>query len=381
MITTEIDLTVAAGEAAEPGDRIPIARPDLPSFEDYTEMLSGIWDSKMLSNFGPISQQLEQEAADYLGVAHVRATASGDSGLTAVISALDIAPGSPCFVSSYTFNSTINTALWNQLVPVFVDIDVDTHNMSPAALARAVAEHDGEGLVLATHVFGAPCDVEAIAAIAASAGHRLVFDAAHGFGSEHAGRKVGNFGDAEMFSLSGTKPVTSAEGGLISTNHDWLMDRLELARGYGFRNDYRSERMGLNGKMSELHAALGLINLRRIDDILDARDRHVARYHEVLGDAVGWQTVRPGDRSSTKDLVVHLGDRRGDVEAALATANVQTKRYFVPLHTMPAYSKFLTGELPGTEAAFDASLCIPLFGDMTTAQVDRVCDVVLDTLG
>ncbi len=371
-----VDVDVDSASAVAP---IPIARPDLPPFEDYTSVLSEIWSTQMLSNFGPISQRLETIAQDYLGVAHVRATASGDSGLMAVIAALGLAPGSPCFISSYTFNSTINTVLWNQLRPVFVDIDADTYNMSPVALGEAIANEPDAGLVLATHVFGAPCDVAAIAELA-DAKHRVVFDAAHGLGASHDGTKLGNFGDAEMFSLSGTKPVTSGEGGLVATKHDWLVDRLERIRGYGFRGDYRSDLVGMNAKMSELHAALGLLNFERIDEILVRRDEHVAQYRARLGLSVGWQRVLPGDQSTTKDLVIGLGRLRGAVEGELANAQIQTKRYFVPLHFMPAYSKHTTGPLPQTEEAFDESLCIPLYGDMTAAQVDRVCDVVLSVI-
>ncbi len=379
------DLTSARVSLNDPSNSaaatpIPVARPDLPPLVEFTDAMANIWNTQMLSNFGPVSRQLESMAEDYLGVAHVRATASGDIGMMAVIAALDLAPGAPCFLSTYTFNSTINTAIWNRLRPVFVDIDVDTYNMSPAALARAVGSETEPGLILATHVFGAPCDVEALTDIAGDR-HRLVFDAAHGLGSMHGGVPVGNFGDAEMFSLSGTKPVTSGEGGLISTRHDWLVDRLERLRGYGFRGDYRSDLVGLNGKMSEIHAALGVLNFGRIDEILARRDQHVAQYRSRLGDSVGWQRVLNGDRSTHKDLVINVGSHRAAVEESLTRASIQTKRYFVPLHFMPAYSKYITGPLTAAEQAFDESLCIPLFSDLTTDQIDRVCDVIGTIVG
>lgn len=356
-------------------DLIAICRPDLGDLDEYVEVLGHIWRTQMLSNFGPVSERLERTAEARLGVAHVRATASGDSGLMATIKALDLPEGAPCFISPYTFNSTINTALWNRLRPVYVDIDEDTFNMAPERLAEAVAGEPDGGLILATHVFGAPCDVEALADIAGTR-HRLVFDAAHALGSTHGGVAVGNFGDAEMFSLSGTKPVTAGEGGLIATRHDWLADRLERVRGYGFKGDYRSEVVGLNAKMSELHAALGWVNLQRLDEILARREERLARYHRHLDGVVGWQRVLPGDRSTTKDLVVILGERRAAVERALRDAAVQTKRYFVPLHYMVAYRTYATGPLPAAERAYDRSLCIPFHGALTDAQMDRVCDVI-----
>lgn len=359
---------------------VPICRPDLPELRDYTDLMEEVWETQMLSNFGPLSRRLEREASQYLGGVHVRATASGDVGLMAVIKALGLKPGAPCFISPFTFNSTINTALWNQLRPIYVDIDTATYNMSPHALAEAVDNEPQPGLVLATHVFGAPCDVESLASLASSGGHFLIFDAAHGLGAQHSGAMVGTFGDAEMFSLSGTKPVTSAEGGLISTRHDWLLDRFERVRGYGFKDDYRSDIVGVNGKMSELHAGLGLLNLRRIDSILGVRDDHVAQYKSRLGGLVGWQHVREGDRSTTKDLAIHLGKRRARVELALRTAGVQTKRYFVPLHYMSAYASFSDGPLPGAEGAYEESLCIPLFGAMSPDDIDYVCDVIIASL-
>ncbi len=380
MTTSTEAAPTSSGTAIGISEAIPIARPDLPPLGEYTEMLEQIWATQMLSNFGPVSRQLEQEAAERLGVAHVLATASGDIGLTATISVLDLPEGAPCYLSPYTFNSTINAVLWNRLEPVFVDIDAHTHNMSPGALRTAIARKGDSGLVVATHVFGNPCDVEGLAAAAGKA-NRMVFDAAHGLGATHKGVAVGNFGDAEMFSLSGTKPVTSGEGGLIATNNDEVADQLGKARGYGFRGDYRSDRVGLNGKMSELHAALGLLNLRRIDDILERRDHHVSRYRSNLGDSVGWQHVAPADRSTVKDLVIGLGSLRQAVETELDRASIQTKRYFVPLHFMPAYSRFGTDSLPATEKTFDESLCIPLFGAMTDAQVDRVSDVISTIVG
>lgn len=359
---------------------VPICRPDLPSLSDYSELLEEVWESQMLSNFGPLSRRLEAEASQYLGGVHVRATASGDIGLMAVIKALGLEPGAPCFISPFTFNSTINTVLWNQLRPIYVDIDAATYNMSPHALAEAIGAETRPGLVLATHVFGTPCDVESLASLASSGGHFLVFDAAHGLGAQHGGSMVGTFGDAEMFSLSGTKPVTSAEGGLICTPHDWLLDRFERVRGYGFRDDYRSDIVGVNGKMSELHAALGLLNLGRIESILASRDIHVAHYRSRLGGQVGWQHVRDGDRSTTKDLAIHLGTKRARVESALSTAGVQTKRYFVPLHYMSAYAQFAQKRLPEAEMAYEESLCIPLFGSMSADDVDYVSDIIIASL-
>ena len=359
---------------------IPICRPDLPPLEELTDLLGGVWDTRMLSNFGPLSRTLEEEAAARLGVERVLAVASGDTGLMATVAALGLEDGAPAFVSPFTFNSTVNVALWNRLRPVFVDIDPFTLNMDPGALATAMAGWNRPGVVLATHVFGAPCDTEALAELAGLGGHRLVFDAAHALGSVRGGRPIGGFGDAEVFSLSGTKLVTSGEGGLVATDDPELAQRIELVRGYGFSGDYRSRRVGLNGKMSELHAALGVLSLRRLPELVARRREIVARYRENLGDMVGWQIVAPGDVSTHKDLVLELGFRRQAVQEALEATGVQTKRYFVPLHTMEAYSRFQTSPLPTAEAVHERTLCVPIYSDLRTDQVDLICEIIVGAL-
>ena len=359
---------------------IPITRPALPPLERYTELLAEIWESRMLSNFADFAPRLEELVAGYLGVGHVRAVVSGDIGLMITLKALELPDGAPCFVSDFTFNSTVNAALWNRLRPVLVDIELDTFNLSSASLAAAMRRHPTPGVVLGTHVFGNPCDVEAIRPLAARHGHAVVFDAAHAYGSRRDGVPAGRLGDAEVFSLSGTKLVTSAEGGLITTPHDWLAERIDYLRAYGFQHDYVSHYVGLNGKMSELHAALGLLCLAEVEEAVAARAALVARYRERLGDAVGWQAVASGDRSTYKDVCLWLGSRRDAVEAALTAAGVGTKRYFVPLHTMPAYAAHQDTPLPVTEEVHRSTLCVPAFTDLGTAGVDQICDVILKAL-
>ncbi len=372
------DLGTAVPGSAEAG--IPICRPDLPPLVELTALLEEIWDTRMLSNFGPLSRTLEEEAARALQVERVLAVSSGDTGLMATVAALDLEEGAPAFVSPFTFNSTINVALWNRLRPVFVDIDPYTLNMDPQALASAMAGWDRPGVVVATHVFGAPCDTEGLAELAGLGGHRLVFDAAHALGSSRAGRPVGGFGDAEVFSLSGTKLVTSGEGGLVATDDPELAARIELVRGYGFKGDYRSRQVGLNGKMSELHAALGLLSLRRLPELVARRLEIVAAYRENLGDMVGWQTIGHGDVSTYKDLVLELGFRREAVQSALEATGIQTKRYFVPLHTMEAYSRFRSAPLPTAEAVHESTLCVPIYSDLDRDQVDLICEIIVGAL-
>ena len=362
---------------------IPITRPELPPLEEYTALLEEIWGSRMLSNFGPMAQRLESLTGDYLGVP-TRVVVSGDIGLTLTIAAMDLPRGSTCLVPSFTFNSTINAIVWNGLRPVFVDIDPHTFTMDPADASSAAADAGDVSLIVATHVFGNPADADGLRAVADGHGARLLFDAAHGYGASREGVKVGGLGDAEVFSLSGTKPVTTAEGGLIATNDPELLERIKLLRGYGFFGDYNSKLVGLNGKMSELHAALGLLTMRRVDEALAIREGHIAGYRAVLDAVPGitYQRVRPQDRSTYKDFALVFTDRacRDTVETALSTEAIQTKRYFKPCHSMDAFASFSIRPLPVTEAMHDRILCIPLFESLPVDDIDRIAGLIRDAL-
>jgi dTDP-4-amino-4,6-dideoxygalactose transaminase len=335
----------------------------------------------MLSNFGTMAQRLEAMTSEYIG-APTRVVVSGDIGLTLTIAAMDLPKGSACLVPSFTFNSTVNAILWNGLRPVFVDIDPATFTMDPVDARVAAGQTGPVSLIIATHVFGNPADADSLRVIAAESGARLLFDAAHGYGASRDGVKVGRLGDAEVFSLSGTKPVTSAEGGLIASHDEDLLDRIQLLRGYGFLGDYDSKLVGLNGKMSELHAALGLLTMSRIDEALDIRGAHVAHYRAALSRVagLGFQTIRPQDRSTYKDFALVLDDpaRRARIESALAALGVQTKRYFRPCHGMTAYRSFHKRQLPVTEAMHDRILCIPLFESLGQTDIDLIIATIGD---
>jgi dTDP-4-amino-4,6-dideoxygalactose transaminase len=331
----------------------------------------------MLSNFGPLAVELEEQSRKYLGSEHLLAASSGDVALILAVRALGLAPGSRVIVPSFTFNSTVNAILWNGLRPVLTDIDPETLNLDPAAVRERI---DGAAAIVATHVFGNPADVDALSALAAEARVPLLFDAAHGYGSLHDGRHVGTFGAMEVFSLSGTKPVTSGEGGMVVTNDPELAEKIRFLRAYGFQGDYVSRYVGLNGKLSEMHAALGLLTMVRVEEALAARQRHVTGYRERLEALPGitFQRVAAGDRSTFKDLAVLFDDTttRNRVELALTAAGVQTKRYFHPCHTMPAYRPFADHALPATESVYARILCLPLFEELTDVERGLICSIV-----
>ena len=357
---------------------IPIARPELPDLDAYRRLLEEIWQSHMLSNFGRHAKALEAEAARYLAAAHVRAVANCDLGLVLALAALDLPEGGECLMPAFTFNSSPNAALWNRLVPVFCDIDPETFTLDPADLERCLSPRTT--VVLATHVFGNPCDADCLRGLTSARAIPLVFDAAHAYGSLYRGRKVGTLGDFEVFSLSGTKPVTSAEGGLVSTNHEELAERIRLGRNYGFYGDYNSRVPGLNAKISELHAALGCLTLATVEEAVRRRNAIAARYRENLKnvDAISFQRVDARNRSTFKDFAIVCVHSSRELQTHLEDRGVETKRYFLPAHRMDYFRRFSREPLPRTEELYEKILCLPIYNELGMTEVDRISQLVTD---
>jgi dTDP-4-amino-4,6-dideoxygalactose transaminase len=323
-------------------------------------------------------RELEEKAAQYLGVGQCVAVASCTAGLMLVLRASELS--GDVVLPSFTFAATAHAVAWNQLRPVFADIDADTLTLSPKAAAAAIGVRTSA--ILATHTFGTPCDVEGLTAIARSNGIKLFFDAAHAFGSKRAGAPVGRFGDAEVFSLSPTKVLVAAEGGIIATNDDLLAERCRIGRDYANPGDYDCRFVGLNARMSEVHAAIALASLEGLDERIDRRNQLVALYQETLGDipGVSFPAVASGDRSTYKDFTILVDREEFGIEAAelaraLAAEGVQTRRYYTPpVHAMHAYRSLASsnGGLPVTDRACGRVLTLPLWGQMTEYHISGV---------
>jgi dTDP-4-amino-4,6-dideoxygalactose transaminase len=364
---------------------LPVSRPSLPPLSEYVRLLEDVWDSRMLSNFGKYAVLFEQKAQAYLANPLTRAVVSCDIGLVLSLAALGVPEGGECLVQSFTFNSTINAVLWNRLTPVFVDVDPRTINVDVADLERRIGP--ATRAIVVTHIFGSPLPIDRVMEVAAR--HRLpvVVDAAHAYGATFRGMRIGDarLGDFQVFSFSGTKQVTSAEGGLVAAAREEDLSRLEYLRAYGFRHDYVSRCVGLNAKLSELHAALGCLAVDEVERAVAARQASAARYRACLGRNPGirFQQVLPDARSAYKDFAILCPGRRDELAEHLARAGVQTKKYFVPLHTMPAYAVFRRADddLGDTEEVARTVLCLPMFNELEEADVERVSGSVLDFYG
>jgi dTDP-4-amino-4,6-dideoxygalactose transaminase len=358
--------------------KTPITRPQMPPLERYVEIVSELFSTRLLSNFGKYSRLFEERAAAALDHPRPLCVSNCDTGLVLAWRSLGV-HGGEVIVPSFTFCSTVNALRWNGLVPVFADIDphtfcIDINEVRRLITPRTVA-------IAPVHVYGCPAPIAELEAIAREHGLLLVFDAAHGLGGRYHGRGLGAFGDASIFSLSGTKLITSAEGGLACFRDPAAADRFSYLRAYGFRGDYNCLELGLNGKLSEFHAALGWLALELLEGALRQRTRQVERYKQAFENRteLTLQAVPHGCAHGYKDFAVlfQMPEYRATAESALAAAGVQTKRYFFPAHRMIVHRAFATRPLPVTDDVYSRVLCLPVYHDLSAMTQDWIIDVVL----
>lgn len=359
-------------EFAEP---VPMVRPTLPPREAVMARAAGMFASGQITNAEQV-RAFEDELAEFLGVGHVVVVANCTTGLMLVLRCLGLS--GDVVVPSFTFMASGHAALWNGLGVRFADSDLRTCTIDPASAADAAR---GSAAILATHTFGAPCDVDALARL----GIPVVFDAAHAFGSRYPdGTMVGTKGVAEVFSLSPTKPLSAGEGGVVATGDADLARDLRVARDYGNPGDYNARFVGLNGRLPELSAALGRTALESFPYWAERRRDLVKRYLAALEDVpgIGLQEIPGGAVSVYKDFAVRIdpgfGLPRDTVARALAAEQVATRPYFdPPLHRQDAYRSFVPATpLTGTERLSRSMLTLPLYSHMDQDSVDRVCELL-----
>jgi FlaA1/EpsC-like NDP-sugar epimerase/dTDP-4-amino-4,6-dideoxygalactose transaminase len=372
-------LAGANGSAAE-RPALPSARPARPPLERVIQRLTPSYESGQITN-GALVRELEERMADRLRVGHVVAVSSCTSGLMLVVQALVSERPGPVVLPSFTFSASAHSVAWNGRSTRFVDCDPATFQMD---LAHAEASLGGASALMGTHVFGAPCAPESVEKLGASAGLPVVFDAAHAIGATSNERPIGGFGDAEIFSLTPTKPMVGGEGGLIATRDRDLAARLRVGRDYGNPGDYDTRFAGLNARMSEFHAAMALESLSLLDRNLARRRDLAARYIDGLRSVPGIHTqVVPVEHVSTyKDFTiavdaVELGIDRNQLVAVLATEGIDTRNYFdPPVHRQQAYRTEAAVDLPTTDALSRSVVSLPLYPDLTDDDVDSVVEVI-----
>lgn len=366
---------------ATPSRLVPITRPHLPELPDFNAIVEELFTTRMLSNFSKYSRLLEDRAATVLDHPAPLCVANCDIGLTLAWKALECSPGE-VIVPSFTFCSTVNALHWNGLEPVFADVDPDTYCMDVDDVRRLITPRTVG--IAAVHVFGVPAAIKPLQELVSEHGLRLLFDAAHGLGGRHEGLALGAFGDASVFSLSGTKLVTGGEGGLATFRDPEAAERFSYLRAYGFKADYNCRHIGLNGKLSELNAALAWLSLDLLDDAASRRQSQVERYRRALEPYadLGWQAVPAGCVHGYKDLAIKFPSalHRAAAESSLGAAGIMTKRYFFPVHRMEAYRQHALRRLPVTDDLYDRLLCIPIYHDLEDEQIESICRSLIDSM-
>jgi dTDP-4-amino-4,6-dideoxygalactose transaminase len=362
---------------------VPIVRPTLPAFEDgLRDELARILESGNLTK-GEYLREFEVRIADYLGVKHAVGVSSGTLGL--LLTYHGLALKEEVIVPSFTFMATVHPLVWLGARPVFVDIDRGTWNIDPARVEAAITPRTTA--IVAVHNFGNPAPIAELESIASRHGLKLVFDAAHGFGALHERRPVGRFGIAEVFSLSPTKLLVAGEGGIVATNDDKLAEHIRVGREYGNPGDYGSDFPGVNARMPEFNAALGIRSLAMLEENAIGRNRLVAAYREALDTLPGitFQEIAPEDRCSYKDLSITIDEKsfglgRDELARALQAENIDTRKYHdPPVHRHKTYVNQLGEQIDPLTVTNDIagrSLSLPIWSHMRLDMVERISDAI-----
>jgi dTDP-4-amino-4,6-dideoxygalactose transaminase len=279
--------------------------------------------------------------------------------------------------------ATVSSLIWSNLRPIFADVNPHTTNLDPAAAEAAITP--ATSAIVAVHNFGNPAEIDALKAIAQKHNLKLIFDAAHGFGALYKGQPVGNQSDAHVFSLSPTKLLITGEGGIVSTNDDRLAEQIRMGREYGNDGNYDSAFAGLNARMPEFNALMGLYSLKYLENAAESRNETANYYQEMLGrmPGIAFQRVLPGNRNSYKDFSITVdsdsfGITRDQLATALAAENIDTRKYYEPpAHRQIAYKEFYNGsQLPNTDLLSERSLSFPMWSQMEQAVSAGICEAV-----
>lgn len=364
-------------------DKIYVTKPFLPELEEYMGYLGQIWENGRITNMGAMHQQLESALTKYLGVPHTMLFSNGHNALELLIEAMELK--GEVITTPYTFVSTSHAIVRNDLTPVFCDIRESDYTIDPNKIEELIT--DKTSAIIAVHVYGYPCDVEAIQRIARKYNLKVIYDAAHAFGEKIDGLGIGLFGDASMFSLHATKAFHTIEGGAVVLRDFELGYKLFQLRNFGITGEESLTSIGTNAKMSELHAAMGLCNMNHIEEIVSKRRALTERYEERLMKVPGIRFVEKKENVeygyAYMPIVINekeYGRNRDELCFFLNKKNIFPRKYFFPLVTeCSAYKeKFVIQETPVAKYISENVLTLPLYPDLSLQMVDEICNLIVE---
>lgn len=361
---------------------IYVTQPDLPPLEEFVPYLEQIWNSKILTNGGPFHQQFEKALAEYLGVDHISLFANGTLALVTALQALRIT--GEVITTPYSFVATSHSLQWNSIKPVFVDIDMNTLNLDPGKIEAAITPQTTA--IMPVHCYGHPCDVEAIQKIADIYNLRVIYDAAHAFGVQDHQGSILKYGDLAVLSFHATKVFTTFEGGAIVCPDAKTKQRIDYLKNFGFVDEVTVIAPGINGKMSEFSAALGLLQLQHIDRALVRRKEIDAVYREQLKSVNGVQCLHvAGEKVSNYSYFPILVDEnypisRDVLYQRLKDNNIHVRRYFYPLiSSFPMYrgqNSSLPENLSVATKAAEKVLCLPVYPNLSEDDQQMIIRII-----
>lgn len=360
---------------------IYVTQPFLPPLDDFIPYLKQIWNNKILTNGGPLHEQLETELCNYLGVNNVSLFTNGTIALVTALQALCVK--GEVITTPFSFVATAHSLLWNGIKPVFVDIDPNTLNLDPLKIESAITPNTTA--ILPVHCYGRPCEVDAIQNIADKYNLKVIYDAAHAFGVEcHCG-SVLNHGDLSVLSFHATKVFNTFEGGAIVSPDKETKQRIDYLKNFGFKNELSIVESGINGKMSEINAAFGLLQLKHMNSILLRRKTIDKKYREGLSHVKGIKIPNefPGVHNYSYFPILVKPDynlSRDELYQKLKDHNIFSRRYFYPLISeFPMYRSLPSADKNNLPNAFAASLevlCLPIYPNLSDDDLNKIISII-----
>ena len=365
-------------------DIITVTSPLLPNLDEFTESLKEIWESKWITNNGQFHQKLEAALAEYLKVPYVSLFTNGTLPLLTALQALRIT--GEVITTPYSFVATTHALWWNGIKPVFVDIDPSTGNIDPQKIEAAITPRTTA--ILPVHVYGKPCDTEAIQAIADKYGLKVIYDAAHAFGVEVNGESLLNAGDMSTLSFHATKVFNTIEGGAMVMHDEKTKQRIDYLKNFGFANEIEVVGPGINSKMDEIRSAYGLLNLKQVDAAIAARQKVAVAYREALRnvDGISFWDDMPGVRHNYSYFPIFIdaekyGMTRDELYMKMKDQGVWSRRYFYPLisefSTYRGLESSRSENLPNAHMMADTVICLPMHHALTEEKIDKIKNTIL----
>ncbi len=364
--------------------KIYVTQPSLPDLNEFTTYLNSIWESRQLTNNAKFHNQLEKELSDFLGVKHVSLLTSGTQALLTALKVLNIS--GDVITTPYSFVATTNVLLWSNINPIFVDVDPVYGNLDPLCIEKSITSKTSA--ILPVHVYGNPCEVEAINKIANEHQLKVIYDAAHAFGINYKNNSILNWGDLSILSFHATKPFNTMEGGAIISHDRETKQKIDYFKNFGFQGETKVLEYGINSKMNEMQSALGLSQLKHYTKFILKRKNIAAKYDKALQNIPGVRTLanpKEVDNYNHSYYPIFIdkekyGISRDQLYKKFKEFNIYTRRYFYPLitdfHIYKKLSYSKSNNFPKAKQLSEQILCLPMYPDLEEKYIDKIIKII-----